>query len=76
MNWNLKIAEAPKDHPIIAASVCGVVTKSYWIEKDQRWNMFTSATPPIAWQIWPVHPYETGQVKPKKEVENLENMFE
>ena len=34
---------------IIAARACGVVTVSYWIDAERRWNMFTRETPPIAW---------------------------
>lgn len=42
---------------IIAASADGVtVTLSSWIPDQQRWNMFTKETPPIAWQPWPEHP--------------------
>lgn len=43
------------DH-IIAASVCGKVTRSYWIPKEERWCMFTKDAPPKAWQPWPDHP--------------------
>ena len=32
------------------------VTVSYWIPKDQRWNMFTKSVGPIAWMPWPKHP--------------------
>lgn len=41
---------------IIAAGNDGVVTLSKWIEKDQRWNMFTADVPPLAWKPWPAHP--------------------
>ena len=41
---------------IIAAGNDGVVTPSKWIEKDQRWNMFTKDVPPLAWMPWPTHP--------------------
>jgi len=34
---------------IIAASSCGVVTISYWIDDQKRWSMFTRENPPIAW---------------------------
>lgn len=71
MTWNFNINDAPKDHAIIAASECGIVTKSYWIEKEQRWNMFTRANRPVAWQIWPDHPKP-----PQNKPENLESMFE
>ena len=42
--------------PIIAAGNGGIVTLSRWIEKEQRWNMFTKDAPPIAWMPWPKHP--------------------
>ena len=41
---------------IIAAGNGGVVTVSKWLDKEQRWNMFSKDTPPIAWQPWPDHP--------------------
>ena len=41
---------------IIAAGNGGVVTISRWIDKDQRWNMFTKDVPPLAWMPWPIHP--------------------
>lgn len=27
-----------------------IVTKSYYVLKEDRWNMFTKENPPIAWQ--------------------------
>lgn len=74
MTWNFNINEAPKDHAIIAASICGIVTKSYWVLEGERWNAFTKDSPPIAWQLWPDHPKPPLNVKPKKE-EYLEDMF-
>lgn len=41
---------------IIAAGSCGVVTLSRWLPVEERWNMFTKASPPVAWQPWPKHP--------------------
>jgi len=41
---------------IITASVCGIVTASYYIPKENRWNMYSTKTDPIAWQIYPEHP--------------------
>lgn len=43
---------------IIAAGNDGVVTVSYWVEKQQRWNMFSKDTPPLAWQPFPEHPHK------------------
>jgi hypothetical protein len=34
---------------IIALMSDGSWTVSYWIEKDQRWNMFTKDAPPLGW---------------------------
>ena len=42
---------------IIAAGNGGVVTLSRWLPGEQRWSMFTKATPPLAWQPWPDHPH-------------------
>lgn len=41
---------------IIAAGNDGVVTLSRWLPREGRWNMFTAAVPPRAWQPWPSHP--------------------
>jgi hypothetical protein len=45
---------------IFAAGSCGVVTVSYWIPDQGRWNMFTKAVPPMAWR-----PYEEGVPLPR-----------
>lgn len=42
---------------IIVASACGIVTLTHWLVEERRWDLFTSARPPIAWM-----PYE-GQVR-------------
>ena len=42
---------------IIAAGPDGVtVCLTRWIENEGRWNMFSKAHPPIAWQPFPKHP--------------------
>jgi hypothetical protein len=43
---------------ILCAGNEGVVTPSYWIEKQERWSMFTKSTPPLAWMPFPKHPLE------------------
>jgi hypothetical protein len=40
-----------KEH-IFAAGTGGVVTVSYWIPDQGRWNMFTKAVPPMAWRTY------------------------
>ena len=47
-----------KANYIWAAGSCGVVTKSNWLPKEERWNCFTKDVPPIAWQKFetPEHP--------------------
>lgn len=58
MDWR-PISTAPRDAMILVRSADGAtVTPSRWVEKDQRWNMFTVDKPPAEWK-----PYE----KPKKE---------
>lgn len=42
-----------KPEPIIAASACGVVCLTYWIDSELRWNMFAAGQQPIAWQSYP-----------------------
>lgn len=47
--------EAPT---IIAAASDGMtVCLSRWLENEGRWNMFSKAHPPIAWQPFPKHPF-------------------
>ena len=38
---------------ILAASACGVVTRSRWLPESGRWEMFTKEVPPVAWMMWP-----------------------
>lgn len=45
---------------IFAAGNGGVVTVSYWIPDQERWNMFTKAVPPMAWR-----PYVEGAPLPR-----------
>jgi len=42
---------------IIAAGNDNVVTVSKWLPKEERWEMFTKDVPPLAWQLWPSHPF-------------------
>jgi hypothetical protein len=42
--------KVPELVTIIAASACGVVCLTKWLDAEQRWNMFTREVPPIAWQ--------------------------
>lgn len=41
--------KVPEPVTIIAASACGVVTLTRWLDNERRWNMFTLDAPPIAW---------------------------
>lgn len=41
--------KVPERVDIIAASACGVVTVTRWLDDQKRWNMFTSEVGPIAW---------------------------
>jgi len=36
---------------IIALMSTGEWTPSYWVEKSQRWCMFTKDSPPVAWMV-------------------------
>ena len=48
--------EEYKPVEILAAGSDLVVTVTRWNPKEGRWNMFSKATPPIAWQPYPTHP--------------------
>ena len=41
--------KVPEPVTIIAASACGVVCLTRWLDDEKRWNMFTVEVPPIAW---------------------------
>jgi hypothetical protein len=43
------VAKVHVPERIIARLPDGGWTVSYWIEKDQRWNMFTKDAPPTHW---------------------------
>lgn len=45
-----------KDVVFLASGSCGTVTKSYWIPKESRWNMFATGQVPLAWMEYPTHP--------------------
>lgn len=53
-NVVMSVVHVPE--PIIAAGNDNVVTVSRWLDKEQRWEMFTRDVPPMAWQPWPAHP--------------------
>lgn len=42
--------KVPELVTIIAASACGVVTLTRWLDGEKRWDMFTAEVPPVAWQ--------------------------
>lgn len=42
--------KVPEPVTIIAASACGVVTLTRWLDDEKRFDMFTAEVPPIAWQ--------------------------
>jgi len=61
MTWNRDLSHTPLDAPVILASKCGKVIKSYWIHPTKRehvgrWAGFKADERVIAWQLWPVHP--------------------
>jgi len=38
-----------------------LVTPSYWMPDQGRWNMFTKDCQPIAFMEWPTHPHKGDQ---------------
>ncbi|MBN7764096.1 hypothetical protein JYP52_23445 [Nitratireductor aquibiodomus] len=59
-NGTVTTVETYKPCRIIVAGRCGVVTMSKWIPDEDRWEMFTQDSPPIAWAHWPSSPVNTG----------------
>lgn len=54
---------------VIIASRCGKVITSRWLPPDEkekrpvgRWEFFTADSDPLAWQPYPTHPQESGDV--------------
>ena len=41
-----------KADEIIAASPCGIVCVTYWIDAEKRWNMFAAGVQPVAWMSY------------------------
>ncbi|MEH3108926.1 MAG: hypothetical protein PGN22_02345 [Agrobacterium cavarae] len=77
-----KQSETYQREIIIAASRCGVVTKSYWIPDQERWCMFSKDSPPDAWMPWPENPFtntlqqqgtDGGEISAVKGKARLEN---
>lgn len=50
------VSEVFQPDYVILASKCGVVTRSHYIPKENRWEAFATGEQPIAWQLWPEHP--------------------
>ena len=44
------------------------VTKSRWMPKERRWNMFATSEAPLAWMLYPTHPL--AEIEPESEKEN------
>lgn len=44
--------------PVILATSCETVTVSRWLPKEQRWNGLSKFEQPIAWCVFPTHPYK------------------
>ena len=55
--------DASEYTPLILATKCGKVTRSYWIEKEQRWAGLSKGEKPVAWMPWPDHPHASKPVE-------------
>lgn len=57
--WNFDVSACPKDQKFWAASKCGKVGVTYWVEQRKAWSGYAHNEQPIAWQpyIVPVHPH-------------------
>lgn len=42
---------------ILAASACGKVMQTYWAPKRAWWAGFATGEDPVAWALWPGHPF-------------------
>lgn len=48
--------DATEYTPVILATKCGKVIRSYWIEKESRWAGLAKGEQPVSWTAWPSHP--------------------
>lgn len=60
LSWNFDTSNIPRDHAVILA--CGdksqTVTKSRWSDKRGAWEGLSDGEQPIAWTLYPEHPYK------------------
>lgn len=65
MIWNFDLSQAPRDgsHVILATEERKVI-RSYWMEpkhEPAHWCMLSHKNEPVAWMIWPEHPFAASQ---------------
>jgi len=59
--WNFDITQAPKNGTkVLAATKCGKVLTTVWLNTLDRWNFLATGEEPIAWMPYPKHPNELG----------------
>lgn len=62
--WNHDISAAPRDGThVILAMPNKTVLRSYWVECKQEpshWCMLSHKNEPVAWMLWPKHPFTTA----------------
>lgn len=47
-------------HRLLCAGPDGLITISYYIPDEDRWNMFSAKQNPLAWMELPKHPGEAA----------------
>ena len=57
---SVKDFEEFREEPVILATKCGKVVRSYWMQKEGRWAGFATGEQPLAWMPWPEHPHHSN----------------
>ncbi|HEY0120611.1 MAG TPA: hypothetical protein VGC14_02425 [Rhizobium sp.] len=64
-NWNHDITAAPRDGThVILAMPNKTTLRSYWCtpkSEPEHWCMLSHKNEPVAWMLWPTHPFETQE---------------
>lgn len=65
MTWDHDLTTAPRDGShVILAMPNKTTLRSYWCTpkgEPEHWCMLSHKNTPVAWMLWPTHPFETHE---------------